>query len=261
MSRRPLIAASLAGAVIALAPPPTAEAAQTSAGHASGSTWFQDWDGHGEGRGEGHGDDRDRWRDCHSAQRVILIDAKYRVILKNGPKGPEALVIENASSEKSPSEPWDDFFVTSYLDVNYPSQTSNQYQWKIRDFFWEHPLFEVKAFDDHRREFPFPATHCIDDRDGGRDGGGRGGHGHPSDGETTDASDPSGSPSPQGKEHDQDAQPTPSSTGSHHPLPLGAAGEGRRDRTLSAKHIGFVGGGLLLVLGTLATTWARRRRH
>ncbi|MBV2154965.1 hypothetical protein [Kitasatospora sp. SUK 42] len=181
------------------------------------------------------------------------------MIMKNGPKGPEAIVIENASSEKSPSEPWDDFFVTSYLDVNFPVQTSNQYQWKIRDFFREHPVFEVKAFDDHKREFPFPVTHCND----GPDNDDRGGRAHPSGGESAGASDPSASPSSQGEDGDkngQSASAAPSAGGTVHPLPRDAAAAGRHDGVLSAKHIGITAGGLLVVLGLLATAWTRRRR-
>ncbi|WP_156178589.1 hypothetical protein [Saccharothrix sp. ST-888] len=146
------------------------------------------------------------------------------------------------------------------MDVNYPTQTSNQYEWKIRDFFREHPLFVVKAFDSHERAFPFPAAHCIDDEDDG----GRGNRAHPDgDGEAAEGRGASGSPSPQGGDQHQNGKSepeTPGSGGTIRPLPRDAAASGRSGRLLSAKHIGIASGGLLMVLGMLATAWLRRRR-
>ncbi|MFD4530599.1 hypothetical protein ACFWNL_35775 [Kitasatospora sp. NPDC058397] len=261
MNRRPRVAASLAGAVIALASPSADVAAQASARHAFGSLWIQDGDGVGEG---GH-HDHNPPRDCHSARRVILIDQSFRIILKNGRHGPEALVLQGSTSSpsSSPAAPWDNFAPSTYLDVNYPTQTSNQYEWQIRDFFREHPLFVVKAFDRHERVFSFPATHCIDKHDGGERGDGDRGDGALLyGGGAADGSDPSGSPSPQATDRPQDGQSaseTPSSGATIPPPPRSAAAEGRHSRLLSADHVGIAVGGLLVVLGVLATAWIRRR--
>ncbi|MEV8322232.1 hypothetical protein [Kitasatospora sp. NPDC056731] len=147
--------------------------------------------------------------------------------------------------------------------MNYPTQTSNQYEWQIRDFFREHPLFVVKAFDRHERVFSFPATHCIDKRDGGERGeGDRGDGALLYGGGPADGSDPSGSPSPQATDSPQDGQSaseTPSSGATIPPPPRSAAAEGRHSRLLSAKHVGIAIGGLLVVLGVLATARLRRR--
>lgn len=260
MNRRPRVAASLAGAAIALASPSADVAAQASARHAFGSPWIQDGDGVGEGR---H-DDHNPPRDCHSARRVVLIDQSFRVILKNGRHGPEALVLQGSTSASpsSPAAPWDNFAPSTYLDVNYPTQTSNQYEWQIRDFFREHPLFVVKAFDRHERVFSFPATHCIDRHDGDHGDRDRGDGALLYRGGAADGSDPSGSPSPQATDSPQDGQSesaTPSSGATVPPPPRSAAAEGRHNRLLSAKHIGIAIGGLLMVLGVLATTRLRRR--
>lgn len=260
MNLRPWVAASLAGAAIALASPPAGVAAQASTRHASGSPWLQEGGGDGDGRHHHH----NPWRDCYSPRRVVLIDQNFRVILRNGRRGPEALVLQRgpSSSSSSPAAPWDSFTVSTYLDVNYPTQTSNQYEWKIRDFFREHPLFVVKAFDRHERAFPFPAAHCIDDRDDG-DHRDHGDHALPYGGEAADGSGASGSPSPQAGDHHQDGRREPETLGSGgtvRPLPRGAKGAGRSDRLLSAKHIGIAAGGLLMVLGMLTTAWLRRRR-
>ncbi|MFJ2807863.1 hypothetical protein [Kitasatospora sp. NPDC087271] len=256
MNRRPRVAASLAGAVIALASPLADVAAQASARHAFGSMWLQDGDGEGEGRHHDH----NPLRDCHSSRRVVLIDQNFRIILKNGRYGPEALVLQGdaSSSPSSPAAPWDSFNVSTYLDVNYPTQTSNQYEWQIRDFFREHPLFVVKAFDRHERVFSFPAAHCIDRHDDGDRGDGA----PPYGGGAADGSGASGSPSPQAGDNPQGGQPgpeTPSSGATIPPPPRDAAAEGRNNRLLSAKHIGIAVGGLLVVLGMLATAWLRRR--
>ncbi|KOV61274.1 hypothetical protein ADK64_28490 [Streptomyces sp. MMG1121] len=119
--------------------------------------------------------------------------------------------------------------------MNYPTQTTSQYELAIRGFFRVHPLFEVKAFDNHKREFPFPAAHCKDGQDdddredGARPHGGRAGDGSGST-----------SPSPQkGRES--------------------TAASWRAD-LLSTKYIVIAAGGLLIVLGMLAMAWLRRRR-
>ncbi|WP_331743410.1 hypothetical protein [Kitasatospora sp. NBC_01300] len=146
--------------------------------------------------------------------------------------------------------------------MNYPTQTSNQYEWQIRDFFREHPLFVVKAFDRHERVFSFPATHCIDRHDGDHGDRDRGDGALLYRGGAADGSDPSGSPSPQATDSPQDGQSesaTPSSGATVPPPPRSAAAEGRHNRLLSAKHIGIAIGGLLMVLGVLATTRLRRR--
>ncbi|MFJ5121767.1 hypothetical protein [Kitasatospora sp. NPDC088548] len=259
MNLRPWVAASLAGAVVALASPSAGVAAQASARHASGSPWLQDRDGDEDRDGDHH--HHNPWRDCHSSRRVVLIDQNFRAILVNGRYGPEAIVIQgdSSSSSSSPAAPWNSFTVSTYLNVDYPTQSSNQYQWKIRDFFREHPLFVVRAFGRHERAFPFPATHCTN----GQDDGDRGDRAFPDGGEAADGRGASGSPSPLGGDNPQNGRPepeTPGSGGTVRPLPRDTAASGRSDRLLSAKHIGIAAGGLLMVLGMLATARLRRRR-
>lgn len=259
MNLRRRVAASLAGAVVALTSPSAGIAAQASTRHASDSLWLQDGDEDGEG--DEYHRYRNPFRNCHSPRRVVLIDQNFRVILKNGRRGPEALVLQGSSSSSpsSPAAPWDTWSPSTFLDVNYPTQTSNQYEWKIHGFFREHPVFVVKAFDNHERVFPFPAAHCIN----GRDDGDRGDRAHPHGGEAGDGRGPSGSPSPQGGDHHQNGPGGPETLGPKgtvRPLPRDAAASGRSDRLLSAKHIGIAAGGLLVVLGMSATAWHRRRR-
>ncbi|MER6381640.1 hypothetical protein [Streptomyces sp. NPDC001250] len=162
----------------------------------------------------------------------MLIDQGLRAILTNGRRGPEALVLVGSGSSSSPEAPWTTFSVTTYLNVNYPTQTTNQYQLKIRDFFRVHPFFEVKAFDDHKRAFPFPVAHCRDGQDDDDREDAAGPHG---------GSGPSSSPSPQkGRE--------------------GAAASWSTS-LLSAKYIVIAVGGSLMVLGLPAMAWLRRRRR
>ncbi|GHE10313.1 hypothetical protein [Streptomyces alanosinicus] len=227
MNLRAWVAAPLAGAAIALVSPSVGMAAQASARHASGSLWLQEGGGH-----HGH---HNPWRNCHSHRRVVLIDKDLRAILTNDRHGPEALVVQGdpGAPATSPAAPWDSFTVSTYLNVNYPTQTSGQYEFAIRDFFKVHPRFEVKTFDRHKRFFPFPATHCVDrqDDDDREDGAG------PHSGTTGK----SGSPSPQ-------------------TVPGANSAASWSDDFLSVEHILIAAGGLLMVLGALATVWLRRRR-
>ncbi|MFI2206547.1 hypothetical protein ACH47Z_38535 [Streptomyces sp. NPDC020192] len=190
----------------------------------------------------------------------MLIDKSLRAILTNGRRGPEALVLQGTpgSSSSSPAAPWTSFSVATYLDVKYFAQTSGQYEFEIRDFFRVHPLFVVKAFGRHERVFPFPAAHCINHEDDGD----REDRADPHGG-TTDGHGSSGSPLPQKGNHQQNGQ------GERETLaPGGTIPYGPHDNTaagwsaglLSAKHIVIAVGGLLMVLGTLATAWLRRRR-
>jgi hypothetical protein len=193
----------------------------------------------------------------------VLIDQDFRAILNNGRRGPEALVLQRdpTSSSASPTEPWSSFTVVMYLDVKYPTQNINQYVWEIRDFFREHPLFVVKAFDRHERAFRFPAAHCINNRDDDRGDGDRGDHVFPQGGATAGGGGPSGSPSPQGGDHrpnDPRVPQAPAPGSAIRPLPRGAAA-GRSARLLSTRHIGIAASGLLMMLGMLATAWLRRR--
>ncbi|AOR30772.1 hypothetical protein BFF78_06665 [Streptomyces fodineus] len=239
MNFRSWVAAPLAGAAIALVSPSAGLAAQASARNAAGSLWLHEGDGD-----HGH---HNPWRHCHSQRRVVLIDKGLRAILINGRHGPEALVLQgSSSSSSSPAAPWDTFSVSTYLDVTYPTQTSNQYEFAIRDFFKVHPLFEVKAFDRHKRRFPFPAAHCADDEDNGDREDGARPHGG------ADGSGPSGSPSPQ---HQNGKGETLAPGG-----PRDSAAAGWSTDLLSAKTIVIAVGGLLMILGTLAAAWLRRRR-
>ncbi|MFH8385368.1 hypothetical protein ACH4E7_31265 [Kitasatospora sp. NPDC018058] len=204
----------------------------------------------------------------------MLIDRNFRAILTNSRRGPEALVLQGSPSSSSapPEAPWDNFTVSTYLNVNYPTQTSNQYEFKIHGFFREHPVFEVKAFDRHERVFPFPAAHCIDGWDDDHHDGDRGDHARPHDGEAADGGGPSGAPSPQesgapsppeGDQH-QNGHPAPEAlTPGSTDLPLPPDGEavGRSAGRLSAKRIGIAAGSSLMLLGVLATAWLHRRRR
>ncbi|MFF4211451.1 hypothetical protein ACFYZE_19245 [Streptomyces sp. NPDC001796] len=113
------------------------------------------------------------------------------------------------------------------------------------------PLLVVKAFAQHKRVFPFPATHCIDEDDrGGRKDGAR-----PHGGTTADGGGSSGSPAPQNSGQETQGQ------GSANPSdPRDARAAGWSVGLLSGKHIIFAAGGLLMILGTLALAWLRRRR-
>ncbi|MGJ5755362.1 hypothetical protein FB563_3587 [Streptomyces puniciscabiei] len=226
MCLRPWVAAPLAGAAIALVSSPVAVAAQAPVAY------------EGDGR-HGH---HNPWRDCHSRRGVVLIDKGLRAILTNGPRGPEALVIQGSSaSSSSPTAPWDTFTVSTYLAVDYPTQTSGQYAFAIREFFRVHPLFEVKAFGVHKRLFPFPATHCRHGRDDGDGGDGV----RPQGGAVVDGN---GSPSLQ--------KGAPGRTAPSHD----SEAAGWSGSLLSVKRIVIAAGGLLVVVGLLAAAWLRRRR-
>ncbi|MEU4586155.1 hypothetical protein AB0G34_08370 [Kitasatospora aureofaciens] len=200
----------------------------------------------------------------------MLIDRTLRAILTNSRRGPEALVLQGSppSSSSSPEAPWDNFSVSTYLDVNYPTQTSNQYEFQIRGFFREHPVFVVKAFDRHERAFPFAAARCVDDfydddhrhhEDGDRDD-----HARPHDGVAADGGGPSGAPSPEGGDQGHNGQPAPetsTSGGTSLSPPPGGETFGESIGRLGAKRIGIASGGLLMVLGALAAAWLRRRRR
>ncbi|WP_369390181.1 hypothetical protein AB5J72_22965 [Streptomyces sp. CG1] len=161
----------------------------------------------------------------------MLIDKGLRAILTNGRRGPEAVVLVGSGPSSSPEAVWTTFSVTTYLNVNYPTQTTGQYELKIRDFFRVHPFFEVKALDNHKRAFPFPVAHCHDGKD---------------DGEREDAAGPHGGSGP-----------------STSPLPQKGREEAAASWStslLSAKYIVIAASGLLMVVGTLAMAWLRRRR-
>ncbi|MEU6506181.1 hypothetical protein [Streptomyces sp. NPDC046942] len=238
MNLRPWVAAPLAGAAIALMSPSAGAAEPAAARHASGSLWRDDGDGHDQGH-------RNPWRDCRSHRRVVLVDKSLRAILTNGRRGPEALVLNGTSKSSSPVAPWDSWSVATYLDVKYPTQTSGQYEFEIRDFFRVHPLFVVKALDNHKRVFPFPVTHCRDGQDDREDRDG------PHGGAIPDGSGKSGSPVPR-------KETVPGGTDSAGPRENTAAGWSAG--LPSALYIVLAAGGLLTVLGMLATAWLRRRR-
>lgn len=253
MNLRRWVAAPLAGAAIALVSASAGVAAQASAGHASGSLWLH--------RGDGNRGHHNPWRDCYSQRRVVLIDNNLRAILTDGRRGPEAVVLQgpSGSSSLSPTAPWDDFTVLTYMDVNYPTQTDYQYEFEIRDFFRVHPLFVVKAFDRHERAFPFPAAHCINDEDGGD----RGDRAAPHGGTTADGSGSSGSLLPQKGDPRQNGQgehETLAPAGTIPPVPRDSTAASWSAGLLSGKHIVIAAGGLLMVLGMPAMAWLRRRR-
>ncbi|MGW5196758.1 hypothetical protein [Streptomyces spiralis] len=228
MNLRPWVAAPLAGAAIALVSPAAGVAAHASVPY----------------EGDGHHRHHNPYRDCHSRRGVVLIDKGLRAILTNGPRGPEALVIQGKSaSSSSPTAPWDTFTVSTYLNVDFPIQTPGQYQFRIREFFRLHPLLEVRAFGVHKRFFPFPATHCRNDRDDGDRGGGA----PPKDGAVVDGNGALTSPSPQ-----KGPGRTVASRDSE--------AAGWSGNLLSVKKILVAAGGLLVVLGLLAAAWLQRRR-
>lgn len=264
MILRPWVAASLAGAAVALATPAAGVTAQAPARPASGPAWLRtgDWD-HDRGGS---------LRDCYSARRVVLIDGTFRAILKNGRHGPEAIVLQGDSSTATapPAAPWSAFTVSTYLDVSYPTQTENQYELEIRDFFKVQPLFVVKAFARHEQVFPFPVAHCDDDRDGndqehwGKDDGGPGGFGElaaPLGGPTAEGSGASGSPSPQAGDQQQSGQPGPgTSGGTTSSLSTGTTADSKNAGLRSTTRVGIVAAGMLALAGTLGAAWYRRRR-
>ncbi|MFB7332577.1 hypothetical protein ACFC00_13110 [Streptomyces adustus] len=229
MNLRPWVAAPLAGAAIVLVSPSAGIAAQAPVRY----------------EGDGHHRHRNPYRDCHSGRVVVLIDKGLRGILTNGPRGPEALVIQGSSaSSSSPTAPWDTFTVSTYANVDYPTQSSGQYQFAIREFFRVHPLFVVRAFGVHKQVFPFPATHCRNGRDDGDRGDGAG----PQDGAVVDGNGSSNSPSPQ---KGAPGRTVPSQD---------SKAAGWSGSLLSVKRIVIATGVLLVVLGLLAAAWLRRRR-
>ncbi|MEU6774905.1 hypothetical protein [Streptomyces sp. NPDC046759] len=235
MNLRAWVAAPLAGAVFALVSPSPCVAAQASAPHAYTSLRLQEDDDDDGPHGP--------WRPCHSPRGVVLIDKTLRAILTNGRRGPEATVLQgDTGSASSPVAPWTTFSVSTYLNVNYPTQTTSQYEFRIRAFYRVHPLFEVKAFDNHRRLFPFPAAHC----DSGKDDAERGNGAPPHGGATPNGRGSSGSPLP--------------GAGALSPVPRDSTAAGWSTGLLSAKNIAIGVGTLLVLLGTLATAWLRRRR-
>ncbi|MFE0329274.1 hypothetical protein ACFW08_21290 [Streptomyces sp. NPDC058960] len=243
---------------ITLVAPPAGVAAQTSARHASGPLRLH--------RGDHDHGHRNPWRHCYSRRRVVLIDKGLRAILRNGRRGPEALVLQgsSASSSWSPAAPWDTFSVSTYLDVNYPTQTTAQYEFAIKGFFRVHPVFVVKAFDRHERAFRFPAAHCIDGEDDG-DREHHGDRGRPHGHRGAEGRGPSGSPLPQKGDRRQTGggeQGTLVPGGAVPPgsVPRGMAAAACGVGLLSAKHILIAAVGLLMILGMLAAAWLRRRR-
>ncbi|MET9079800.1 hypothetical protein ABZX95_48875 [Streptomyces sp. NPDC004232] len=225
MNHRPWVSAPLAGAAIALASPPAGAAALAPLRHTPASLRVRDGDG-------GH-DHRNPWRDCHSHRRVVLISPTLRAFLTNGRRGPEALVLQGTpkSTPWSPEQPLGSFTVAKYLNVNYPSTTTAQYAFAIKDFFRVHPLFLVNTYGNHKRAFPFPEAHCNDHND--------------NDGEDRDRPQ-GGSPSTTPR---KDA-----------PAPRDDTAAGWSTGLLSTQHILIAAGGLLMLLGMLATTRRRRRR-
>ncbi len=223
MNFRPWVAAPLAGVALALVSPAAGVTAQAAVPY----------------EGDGPHRHHNPYRDCRSRRGVVLIDKGLRAILTNGPRGPEALVIEGSSTtSSSPAAPWDTFTVSTYMNAEYPTQTSGQYQFAIREFFRLHPLLEVRAFGVHKRFFPFPATHCRN----GRDDGDRGGDGFPKDGAVVDGN----GTAPQ-KGPEKSSAP-------------GSEAAGWSGSLLSVRNIAIAAGGLLVVLGLLAAAWLRRRR-
>jgi hypothetical protein len=163
----------------------------------------------------------------------------------------------------SPTAPWDNFTVSTYLDVNYPTQSTNQYEFAIHDFFRVHPLFVVKAFDRHERAFPFPAAHCDEHYGHDGDRGDRGDRARPHGGTTADGSGSSGSPLPQKGDHHkngQGEQRTHAPGGAVPPALRNTAAVSCSAGLLSAKHIVIAAGGLLMILGMMAAAWLRRHR-
>ncbi|MBX7547692.1 hypothetical protein K1Y78_06560 [Streptomyces sp. tea 10] len=232
MNHRPWVAAPLASAAIALASPPahaTATATTTAtatARHTPASVRLHE--------GDRDHDHHNPWRDCRSHRRVVLIEPTIRAFLTNGHRGPEALVLQGTpkSTPWSPEQPWSTFTVSTFLSVNYPTQTSGQYEFAIRDFFRIHPLFVVKTYDNHKRAFPFPEAHCND-------------HNHDDDSE--DRAGPHGGTSPSTSPSPRKDAPADTAAGWSTGL-------------LSTQHILIAAGGLLMLLGMLATAWHRRHR-
>jgi hypothetical protein len=180
---------------------------------------------------------------------VVLIDNAFRVIMDNARHGPSAIVIagDPPAPLTAPAAPFQSFHVTTYLDVKFPQQSVNQYQFRIKGFFRIHPLLVVTAFGRHTRFFPFPVTHCENIRDD--DYGDNGGYLAHAGGAQAAGKGAPGTPAPgkggQGKDGHRDSASSNASGGS----PL-----------LSAAHVGIATGGLLAVLGALTLFWIRRRR-
>ncbi|OIK06334.1 hypothetical protein [Streptomyces monashensis] len=225
MKHRPWVTAPLAGAAIILASPPGGAAAHATVRHTPVSLRVRE--------GDRDDDHRNPWRDCHSHRRVVLISPTLRAFLTNGRRGPEALVLKGTpkSTTWSPEQPWDKFTVAKYLNADYPATTTAQYAFTIKEFFRVHPLFVVNSYDNHKRAFPFPEAHCDDhNRDDGED------------------RDPPHGDRP--------------STGPCKDSPARHAGTaaGWSSGLLSTQHILIAAGGLIMLLGMLATAWHRRRR-
>jgi hypothetical protein len=225
MNHRPWVTAPLAGVAIALASPPVGAAAHAPLRHPPASLRVREG-----GRDDDH---RNPWRDCHSRRRVVLITPTLRAFLTNGRRGPEALVLKGTPKSKtwSPEQPWSSFTVAKFLDVNYSATTTGQYAFAIKEFFRVHPLFVVNTYDNHKRAFPFPEARCNDHND--------------HDGEDRDRPHGGSSSTPPCKDA---------------PAPRDGTAAGWSTGLLSTQHVLIAAGGLLMLLGMLATAWHRRRR-
>jgi hypothetical protein len=191
----------------------------------------------------------------------VLIDNEYRVLLDNARHGPDAIVLagDPAAPETAPAAPWKSFHVTTYLDVNFPTQSVDLYQFQIRGFFRVHPLLEVTSFGRHKRVFPFPVTHCENIRDDdhgneiGRLHGGAlaGGKGAP------------GTPAPHKGDKDKNGGRGSDALvagGAVHAVPRAGAAADEGTGLLNAGNVAVAAGALLTALGVPAAFWLRRRR-
>jgi hypothetical protein len=170
-------------------------------------------------------------------------------MLVNDRRGPEVVILAGPADASSPTAPWSTFTVAGYMNVTYPTKTTDRYQLEIRDFFRVHPVLVVKAFAQHERVFPFPATHCIEGADGG---GPKDGAGPAADGGSS-----SGSPTPQQSQRQTHA---PSNNEGNAPGAGDTTATSWTSSLPDGKYITFTIGGLLTILGTLAMAWLRRRR-
>jgi hypothetical protein len=148
MSARTWAVAPLVGAVIALAAPTAAHAgsAPLPARHAAtAATVHPAAGGHPLRRNRlGGGGWRGGFRGCPSIK--VALSSDRSAVLSNCRRGPVAVILTSDNK------------VDAFLDVNYPTDTTDGLELRIIGFFRRHPALLVKYFDSAPRWYYFPPS-------------------------------------------------------------------------------------------------------
>ncbi len=145
MSARTWVAAPLAGAVIALAAPPAAHAGTPAVPtrHASAAASV-----HGTAKAP---PSRRNGRPGGGLIRCPVIRVRLSsdraALLSNCRRGPRAIIVTTADNK-----------IDTFLDVNYPEETSDGLEMRIIGFFRRRPVLLVKYLDSPPRWIYFPPS-------------------------------------------------------------------------------------------------------